>query len=60
MNRAWARCVARYRWQASLFSAIVLAVCSGVGAGGLGRGGRCFFWDACRSRFRFKIRPLFF
>ena len=59
MNRTWVRCLTRYRWQASLFSALVLAICSGVGAGGLGSGGRCFFWAARRSRFRFKIRSLF-
>ena len=57
MYRTWAKCVARYRWQASLFKALVLAICSGVGAG-LVRGARCFFWAARRSRFRLKISSL--
>ena len=57
MYRTWAKCVARYLWQASLFKALVLAICSGVGAGLVG-GARCFFWAARRSRFRLKISSL--
>ena len=53
MKRTWARCVARYQLQACRLSCRVL-----VGAG-LGRGARCFFWAARRSRLRFKISSLF-
>ena len=59
MSRTCAKRVALYLLHACRFSSLVLAICSGVGGGGFGRGGCCFFFSARHCCLRLKMASLF-
>ena len=59
MSRTCGRWLTLYLLQVCRFSSLVLAICSGVGSGGFGRGGCYFFLSARRCCLSFKMDSLF-